>query len=449
MNKLFLIIEREYFSRVKKKSFLIMTLLGPILLAGVMIIPIWLGMRDKTDHHVLVLDRSGLFVNKIENTQRLKFDYSSESLIQAKEKLYAKEATYDLVLELHYDLINNFKSTPNLYYKEQPGISTEQYVIDQVENILFDARLQGDSIDRTTIDKARRPVQLLLNMVSEDGTDKATSTELNMAIGFGCAIAIYLMIFLYGAQVMRGVIEEKTNRIVEIIVSSVKPFQLMLGKILGVALVGLTQFILWIVFTLIINMAVMPIILKDQISDVEKRNKQTELVKHNDITAGINQFDNVKTPNDVINWMNYLSAVNIPLMLSCFIFYFLVGHLLYAALFAAVGSAVDSEADSQQFMVPVTIPMIFAFAIAQGVMSNPNSSTAQFFSIFPLTSPIVMMVRLPFDVPVWELALSMAMLVAGFLFFTWVAGKIYRTGILMYGKKTTWKELGKWLFYKA
>ena len=447
MNKLFLIIQREYFSRVKKKSFLLMTILGPILLAGVMIVPIWLGLRDKTDHQILVLDRSGLFVDKIPNTEKLKFTYSSESLKNAKANL--KGGPYDLILELHYDLINNLKSTPNLYYRKQPGLPTEQYIVNNVENILFDYRLQGDSIDRTKIENARRPVKLLLNMVTEEGKDKATNTELNMAIGFGCAIAIYMMIFLYGAQVMRGVIEEKSNRIVEVIVSSVKPFQLMLGKIIGVALVGLTQFILWIVLTLVINITVTSVLLKDQLKDVSKQNSQYELIHKNDIMAHTDKMEKIQTPQDVVEWINYANTLNIPLILGCFAFYFLVGYLLYAALFAAVGSAVDSEADTQQFMIPITVPMIFGFAIAQGVMTNPNSGIAQFFSIFPLTSPIVMMVRLPFDVPLWELALSMTMLVVGFLFFTWLAGKIYRTGILMYGKKASWKELGKWLFYKA
>ena len=447
MNKLFLIIQREYFSRVKKKSFLLMTVLGPILIAGVMIVPIWLGLRDKTDHQIFVLDRSGLFVDKIPNTDKIKFTYGSGSLKSAKDKL--KDGPYDLVLELHYDLINNLKSTPNLYYRKQPGISTEEYIVNNVENILFDYRLQGDSIDRTKIDNARRPVKLLLNMVTDEGKDKATNTELNMAIGFGCAIAIYMMIFLYGAQVMRGVIEEKSSRIVEVIVSSVKPFQLMLGKILGVALVGLTQFILWIVLTLVINITVTSVLLKDQLKDTVKQNSQTEIVMKNDILAHSDKMDKIQTPQDVIEWINYANGLNIPLILGCFAFYFLVGYLLYAALFAAIGSAVDSEADTQQFMIPITVPMIFGFAIAQGVMTNPNSGVAQFFSIFPLTSPIVMMVRLPFDVPVWELVLSMTMLLAGFLFFTWLAGKIYRTGILMYGKKASWKELGKWLFYKA
>jgi ABC-2 type transport system permease protein len=248
---------------------------------------------------------------------------------------------------------------------------------------------------------------------------------------------------------MRGVIEEKTNRIVEVIVSSVKPFQLMLGKIIGVALVGLTQFILWIVLTTVIYVGITSTVFKNQIQDTLTQNNQIEKVMKNDILSQSHKMEKVGTPNEVIDMFNFADGLNLPVLITCFAFYFLFGYLLYAALFAAVGSAVDSEADTQQFILPVTIPLILSFVIAQAIMSNPNSSMAQFFSIFPLTSPIVMMVRLPFDVPVWELALSMFMLVVGFLFFTWMAGKIYRTGILMYGKKTTWKELGKWLFYKG
>jgi ABC-2 type transport system permease protein len=447
MNKLFLIIQREYFSRVKKKSFLIMTILGPLLMAGLMIVPVWLAMRDKTDHQILVLDHSGLFIDKLPNTKQIKFTYGAESIQSAKAKL--KDGPFDLIMEIKGDALNDNKTTPVLYYKKQPGISTEQYISNTMENILFDYRLQGDSIDLTKIDKARRPVEILTLKVTEDGKDEKTNTEINMAIGFGCAIAIYFMIFLYGSQVMRGVIEEKTNRIVEVIVSSVKPFQLMLGKIIGVALVGLTQFILWIVLTLIISTTVNSMLFKDQIADTMKHNSQMEQVMKNDLTAGIDKMDKVDSPNEVIELFNNVNNINISKVLMCFAFYFLFGYLLYAALFAAIGSAVDSEADTQQFILPVTIPLIASFIIAQSVITDPDSSMAQFFSIFPLTSPIVMMVRLPFDVPVWELALSMFMLVVGFLFFTWMAGKIYRTGILMYGKKTTWKELGKWLFYKG
>ncbi|MBL7935907.1 MAG: ABC transporter permease [Bacteroidia bacterium] len=447
MNKLLLIIQREYFSRVKKKSFLLMTILGPLLMAGVMIVPVWLAMRDKTDHQILVLDHSGLFIDKLPNTKQIKFTYGAESIQSAKAKL--KDGPFDLIMEIKGDALNDNKTTPILYYKKQPGISTEQYISNAMENILFDYRLQGDSIDITKIDKARRPVEILTLKVTEDGKDEKTNTGINMAIGFGCAVAIYFMIFLYGSQVMRGVIEEKTNRIVEVIVSSVKPFQLMLGKIIGVALVGLTQFILWIVLTLIISTTVNTILFKDQIADTMKRNSQMEKVMKNDLTAGVDKMEKVNSPNEVIELINNVNNINISKVLICFAFYFLFGYLLYAALFAAIGSAVDSEADTQQFILPVTIPLIASFIIAQSIVTDPDSSMAQFFSIFPLTSPIVMMVRLPFDVPIWELALSMFMLVVGFLFFTWIAGKIYRTGILMYGKKTTWKELGKWMFYKG
>lgn len=447
MNKLFLIIQREYFSRVKKKSFLIMTILGPLLMAGVLILPVWLAMRDKTDHQILVLDYSGLFIDQIPNTKQLKFTYGTESIKEAKAKL--KDGPFDLIMEIERDVINATKIKPCLYYIKQPGISTEQYISNTMENVLFDYRLQGDSIDRSKIDNARRPVVIVPIKVKEDGKFEKTDTETNMIVGFGCAIAIYMMIFLYGSQVMRGVIEEKTSRIVEVIVSSVKPFQLMLGKIIGVALVGLTQFILWVALTAIIYATVTGVLLKDQIADSAKQNAQTEKVMKNDITAHIDKMEKINSPNEVIEKINQLQNLNLPVLIVSFGFYFLFGYLLYAALFAAIGSAVDSEADTQQFILPVTVPLILSFIIAQSVATDPDSSMAQFFSIFPLTSPIVMMVRLPFDVPVWELALSMFSLIVGFLFFTWIAGKIYRTGILMYGKKPSWKELGKWLFYKA
>jgi ABC-2 type transport system permease protein len=447
MNKLLLIIQREYFSRVKKKSFILMTILGPLLMAGVLIVPVWLAMRDKTDHQVLVLDHSGLFIEKLTNTSQIKFTYGAESIASAKLKL--KDGPFDLIMEIKGDALNDEKTTPVLYYKKQPGISTEQYITNQMENILFDYRLQGDSIDIRKIDKARRQVQLLTLKVTENGTDEKTNTEVNMAIGFGCAIAIYFMIFLYGSQVMRGVIEEKSNRIVEVIISSVKPFQLMLGKILGVALVGLTQFILWIILTLVLQTAITTFLFKGEIADKVKQNSQIEKVMKNDLTADITTLEKVETPNEAIALFNDLDKVNFSQIIICFAFFFLFGYLLYAALFAAIGSAVDNEADTQQFILPVTIPLILSFIIAQNIIKDPDSSMAQFFSIFPLTSPIVMMVRLPFGVPMWELLLSMFMLIVGFLFFTWLAGKIYRTGILMYGKKTTWKELGKWLFYKG
>lgn len=447
MNKLFLIIQREYFSRVKKKSFIIMTLLGPLLMAGVMIVPIWLAIKDKTEHHIEVIDQSGLFIDKLPDTKQIKFTYTDESIEKAKSNL--GKSPYDIVMVLPREILNSYKATPILYYSKQPGISTEQYIANNIENILFDYRLQGDSIDVTKIDKARRPVQIATIKVTELGKDEKTNTETNMLIGFVCAIIIYIMIFLYGAQVMRGVIEEKTSRIVEVIISSVKPFQLMLGKIIGVALVGLTQFLLWVILTFTISTTVSSFLFKDLIKDQVTQNAQMEKVYKNDILAGTDKMDHVKSPNEAISILNDVSHINFGKIIFLFAFYFLFGYLLYAALFAAIGSAVDSDADTQQFMLPVTIPLVLSFVVAQSVAANPDGAVAYWFSIIPLTSPIVMMVRLPFDVPVGDIITSMTLLVLGFFFFTWMAGKIYRTGILMYGKKVTWKELGKWLLYKG
>lgn len=424
-----------------------MTILGPLLMAGVFIVPIWLAMRDKTDHRILVLDKTGIFIDKLPDSKTIKFTYGAESLPSAKAKL--KDGPFDLIMVITGDPINADHAEPFLYYVKQPGMSTEQYISNSMENILFDYRLQGDSIDVSKIDRARRPVEIQTIKVTQEGKDEKTNTDTNMIVGFVCAIIIYFMIFLYGSQVMRGVIEEKTNRIVEVMISSVKPFQLMLGKIVGIALVGLTQFILWILLTFLIQSTVVNVMFKDQLADVAKQNAQVEKVNRNDLSANIPSMKKVKSPNEVIERINEFQNIDITKILICFAFYFLFGYLLYAALFAGIGSAVDSEADTQQFILPVTVPLIASFIIAQAVATDPDSGMAQFFSIFPLTSPIVMMVRLPFDVPVWELLLSMVLLVLGFLFFTWLAGRIYRTGILMYGKKAGWKEIGKWLFYKG
>lgn len=244
---------------------------------------------------------------------------------------------------------------------------------------------------------------------------------------------------------MQGVIEEKTSRIVEVIISSVKPFQLMMGKIVGIAMVGLTQFILWVALTMILAGIGQATFLKDF---TEQKNTA---LQQNVVPSMPNQIHTQAniTSSETADLIKGLQHINFVQMLFYFLFYFLGGYLLYSAMFAAVGSAIDSEADKQQFMMPITIPLVISFIAAQFIMQNPESPLAFWFSIIPFTSPIVMMVRLPFGVPVWELALSMALLVAAFVFMTWLAGKIYRTGILMYGKKVSYKELWKWLRYSG
>jgi ABC-2 type transport system permease protein len=239
---------------------------------------------------------------------------------------------------------------------------------------------------------------------------------------------------------MRGVIEEKTNRIVEVIISSVKPFQLMMGKIVGIALVGLTQFLLWVVLTGGIYAIFMNTVVKEKYSS---ENIEALMQKSSDGT-GVDNMDELLENQQMIQ---RIQSINWLLIIPAFIFYFLGGYLLYGSLFAAIGSAVDNETDTQQFILPITVPLIFSFMMAQMILNDPTGNLAKWLSIIPLTSPIIMMVRLPFQVAPWELALSMAMLVLGFVFTTWIASKVYRTGILMYGKRVTWKEIAKWLRY--
>jgi ABC-2 type transport system permease protein len=262
-------------------------------------------------------------------------------------------------------------------------------------------------------------------------------------VGYVSALLIYLFIFLYGVQVMRGVIEEKTNRIIEVVISSVKPFELMMGKILGIAFVGLTQFLLWVALSAAVSVAVTNVVLPR----LEKPATEKQLMEKVDSSS--EQAEKIKKDSGKLGKLvNALSTVNTPLILACFLFYFIGGYLLYSSLFAAIGAAVDNETDTQQFMMPVTIPLVMSFVVAQVILAHPESQMALWMSIIPFTSPIIMMVRLPFNPPAWQIALSMAMLILGFLGTTWLASRIYRVGILMYGKKVTYKELSKWLFYK-
>ncbi len=280
---------------------------------------------------------------------------------------------------------------------------------------------------------------------TDGGEEKTGKHEISMAIGYINGFIMYMFILLFGVQVMRGVIEEKTNRIVEVIISSVKPFQLMMGKILGIAAVGLTQFVAWIILTIALVTTLQPLILPD--NTMEKiQNQQTEMLQ----SGGIQQAQPVNTENlaDFNSIFDSLKQVNFVLIIAVFLFYFLGGYLLYASLFAAVGAAVDNETDTQQFMTPITIPLIIALVVMLNAISNPEGPLAFWFSIIPFTSPIVMVARVSFGIPVWELLLSASLLIITFLATTWMAGKIYRVGILMYGKKVNYAELWKWMKYK-
>jgi ABC-2 type transport system permease protein len=271
-----------------------------------------------------------------------------------------------------------------------------------------------------------------------------------MVLAYLGGFLMYMLVFIFGSQVMRGVIEEKTSRVVEVIVSSVKPVQLMLGKIVGVALVGLTQFLIWI-FLMVATVGVLKstVLKKTDITEITQ-NLPQNIMNQNDLPGAVSTEQAAQVSPRLAEFSRLFDNAmnqNWLLIIICFIFYFITGYLLYASVFAAIGSAVDNETETQQFMLPVTIPIIIGLMVAMGTMQNPESSLSFWFSIIPLTSPIVMMARIPFTVPGWQIALSMGLMVITFLAFVWGAAKIYRTGILMYGKKSSWKELWKWLRY--
>lgn len=454
MSKISLIIGREYFSRVKKKSFIIMTILGPLLMAGIFMIPILMAMYEEEDVLTIkVVDESGLFAPRFKDSPVLKFQIDTLPLEVVKQ-LYDPEVT-DGILYLPGNFINNTSSVLLFTSKEanlNMVAALEKTVQAEVEDIKLKAITKEYGMPRDELAKVKSEVQINARILTDKGEEES-GAELKSVIGFVLAFFIYMSIFIYGTQVLRGVMEEKSNRIVEVIISSIRPFELMLGKIIGIALVGLTQFLLWIVLTFTFS-SIATSMFVDSNRIQEQMNQQVTPLGI-PIDSQATGVGTTQIADGVDAIFDKMGTIDYPLILGLFLFYFVGGYLLYASLFAAIGAAVDSDADVQQFMLPVTIPMILSFVVAQNVIQNPDSTLAFWFSMIPLTSPIIMLVRVPFGVgagetvETWELALSMALLVGGFLLTTFMAGKIYRTGILMYGKKVTWRELGKWLFYKS
>jgi ABC-2 type transport system permease protein len=444
MGKISLIIQREYLTRVRKRSFIIMTILGPLLMAGVAIVPVWLASANESVRSIVVLDETGMMDYQLQSNPTIQFSYSHVSLDEAKRNL-EKSGNYALVYipKAQDDNLIVTQRSIKLYSPNQVSLNVKIYIENQLEKQLERAMLKANGVDKDLVSSIEKTVKVSIQNVDlnhKDAKDKSNDVEVSTALGAFAGILIYFFIFLFGSQVMRGVIEEKSNRIVELIISSVKPFQLMMGKIIGIALVGLTQFLLWVILTASIYTVFLNTVVKEKFS----ADKIEMLMKKSPDGTAVEDIDQLIENQMVIERIN---QINWALIIPCFIFYFLGGYLLYGAMFAAVGGAVDNDADTQQFVLPITIPLIFSFVMAQTVLNDPTGVMARWLSIIPLTSPIVMMVRLPFHVPVWELVLSMVMLVLGFIFTTWIAGKIYRTGILMYGKRVTWREMARWLRY--
>jgi ABC-2 type transport system permease protein len=442
MNKILTIIKREYLSRVKKKTFIIMTIVGPLLMAGLMIVPVFIAKMSDSVYEIAIVDDTQLFYTEFKDGNNVKFTNLNVNIDIALELL--KENKFDAILHIP---TTGFHAPSSLrFFAEKAiNINAKLYAESILEKEFESMKLAHAGIDSEVLRATQTNINIQSIRLQNDGNTQTDYPEVSMALGIFGGIMIYFFVFLFGAQVMRGVMEEKTNRIVEIIVSSVKPFQLMMGKIIGIALVGLTQFSIWIILTAAI-VAGAGLVLPDVFNPIPTHEINTTTGTLGTLNSASASTANIND-NSVSQVLESLKAINIPVMIGSFIFYFLGGYLLYAALFAAVGSAVDNEADTQQFMLPITIPMIFSIIMAQFVMANPSGPIAFWLSIIPFTSPIIMMVRIPFGVPTLDLWISAILLILGFLATTWLAGKIYRTGILMYGKKPSYKELWKWIKY--
>jgi len=428
MNNIWLIIKREYLSRVMKKSFIIMTFLAPLIFVGVFALIGYLSSRGGESKTIEILDQSGLFLDTFESdsTDDEQYVYVNFSLDSAKSRVSAKIID-GLVL---IPEMNNLDSASGvtIYAPGNPSIKLTSFVERLIEKKIEDIKLKRSGLDSAIIASLDADINISSINLTDSGEEKQSSSKAATVVGYISAFMIYMFVFIYGAQCMRGVIEEKTSRIVEVILSSTKSFHLMMGKVIGIASVGLTQFAMWIILSMVLGTVGLSLA---GFSDMQE-------MKASQAASG----------NEMVEVLTALESIDVSTTVFAFVFFFLGGYLLYGALFAAVGSAVDSDADAQQFMFPITIPLIASIASLGVVLVEPNGSFAFWMSMVPLTSPVVMMMRVPFGVPMWELALSMALLVGGFIFTIWLASRIYRVGILMHGTKVNYKVLAKWFFQK-
>jgi ABC-2 type transport system permease protein len=448
MNKIWLVTQREFNTRVKKKSFIIMSVLGPLLFAGFISTMAFLaGSKDTEVKRIAVIDSTNIFVNRIPDTQSLKFEYLEHANLDATKQSLTT-SPYFGILYIH-PRITYSAGGAQFYSFQQPSMDVVQHISNALEKEIRDQKLKAFNIEN--IDnilksvETRIPVQTI--KMSESGEEKRSNTTLAMIVAYIGSFLIYMFILGYGVQVMRGVIEEKTNRIVEVIISSVKPFQLMMGKVLGVAMTAITQFAIWIalslIFVLIAKSTFLPDITPANITPPQSLMESTQAIQQVQAPTPAPQAN-----AELIEIFAAFNDIHFGVMIGSFLFFFIGGYLLYSSLFAAVGAAVDNDTDTQQFVLPVTLPLILGLLVMMRAFQYPDDPIAFWFSMIPFTSPIVMMARIPFGVPIEQVILSMGILVITFIGTIWFAGKIYRTGILMYGKKVNLKEMMKWLRYK-
>jgi ABC-2 type transport system permease protein len=438
-----------------------MSALGPLIFAAYILIPMYFAtLEDKEEKLMVVIDDSGLFTERgpngpvfiIPGTETLKFQVVEGIPVKTFRETFEESGYYGLL----FIPSNILASESSLIYStKQTSLEISEYLERSMESEIEDLKLASHEIEN--IEKILAEVETKINVRNikwtKDGKTQESNTGVIMGIGYLGGMLIFFFIFFFGSQVMRGVIEEKVSRIIEVIVSSVKPFQLMMGKIIGVGLVGLTQFLIWMLLSAVLITGLKAVVFP------ELNQTPTEQVVSSDLFgqgAGVQDMTQ-RSPEILANEdmdmaqeiFASLKSIRVGMIIASFLFYFIFGYLLYASMFAVIGSAVDNETDTQQLIFPVIFPLILGIYVMINAINNPDNALSFWFSIIPFTSPVVMMVRIPFGVPWWQIALSGSLLIATFLGMTWVAAKVYRTGILMYGKKNSYKEIWKWLRYSS
>lgn len=439
MNKIGLIIKREYLRRVSKKSFLLLTFLTPFLFAALIFVPLWLStIKGDDTKKVVIVDRTEKYAPLFKNTEEYIFVTDTNKSIDEYRKNPDKEIF--AFLNITDDLLLN-PAAATLYSEKQIPMGLKTTIDKTLSSYLKDEKLASYNIDnlKQIIEESKIDFNIKTVKWSEDGSEKNTSAEVASILGIVLTFIIYMFILMYGSMVMQGVMEEKTNRIIEVMISSVKPFDLMMGKIIGVGFVGLTQVFLWGILT--------SVLVAGSLFFFGDASTPADMVASQMAAQGATQMP-VAASGLSVQITEIINSINFGMIGCCFILYFIGGYLLYAALFAAIGSALEQQEDSQQFMTPIMLLMVFSLYAGIYSMNNPDGPLAFWCSMIPFTSPIVMMIRLPFDTPIWELLLSIVLLYAMAIVIVWFSAKIYRVGILMYGKKPSIKEMIKWIKYK-
>ena len=450
MNKVLLVIQREYFTRVKKTSFWILTIVVPILLAVVYAIPIFLATRPLEHSHVLIVDDTGLFQGQFRSGRDISY-HEAGSIDYARRQLQQYDSL-DAIVYIPARETTLPRDAYLFYRSDMPALNVQTDAQSQLQEILRN-RILLDVHGLTPEDYTLLTSTHIKLRTQDIETGRDGFLQVKIAVGIILAMLVFIAVFMFGSQVMRGVMEEKTSRIVEVIVCSVKPFQLMMGKVVGIGLVGLTQFALWVLLAGALVTGVQ-LTHADLFQQATECHSQTEIASKGTEATYQYQTEQERAAqyqagegidNSIQDLIEGLTGINFAMIIFLFLFYFVFGYLLYASLFAAAGSLVDNETDSQQFTIPLTIPLILTILLLPSMIGQPSGSISVWLSIIPFTSPVAMLMRIPFGVPVWQVVLSMLLLLATFPLCIWAAARVYRSAILRYGQKASWRDVWRLL----